>query len=71
LQVPGGQFTPQILYLNALNSSQVIPPGDYEVPVHYYCTKVYTLNGAGNRYRLARLNGRLSNVLSTLGTSRK
>ncbi len=66
LQVPGGQFTPQILYLNALNSSQVIPPGDYEIPVHYYCTKVYTLNGAGNRYRLARLNGRLSNVLSTL-----
>lgn len=66
LQVPGGQFTPQTLYLNALNSSQVIPPGDYEIPVHYYCTKVYTLNGAGNRYRLARLNGRLSNVLSTL-----
>ncbi|MBD2443106.1 hypothetical protein H6G25_07815 [Dolichospermum sp. FACHB-1091] len=65
-QVPGGQFTPQILYLNGVNSSQVIPPGDYEVPVHYYCTKVYTLNGAGNRYRLARLNGRMSNVLSTL-----
>ncbi|MBE9234302.1 hypothetical protein IQ231_22295 [Cuspidothrix issatschenkoi LEGE 03284] len=65
-QVPGGQFTPQTLYLNAVNSSQVIPPGDYEIPVHYYCTKVYTLNGAGNRYRLARLNGRLSNVLSTL-----
>ena len=65
-QLPGGQFTPQTLYLNALNSSQVIPLGDYEIPVHYYCTKVYTLNGAGNRYRLARLNGRLSNVLSTL-----
>ena len=38
LQVPGGQFTPQTLYLNALNSSQVIPRGDYEIPVHYYCT---------------------------------
>lgn len=44
----------------------MIPPGDYEIPVHYYCTKVYTLNGAGNRYRLARLNGKMSNVLSTL-----
>jgi hypothetical protein len=65
-QLLNGQFTPQTLYLNALNSSQVIPPGDYEIPVHYYCTKVYTLNGAGNRYRLARLNGRMSNVLSTL-----
>ena len=65
-QLPGDQFSPQILYLSALNASQVIPPGDYEIPVHFYCTKVYTLNGKGNRYRLARLSGRLSDVLSTL-----
>jgi hypothetical protein len=65
-QLPGDQFSPQILYLSALNASQVISPGDYEIPVHFYCTKVYTLNGAGNRYRLARLSGRLSDALSTL-----
>ncbi|WP_157867681.1 hypothetical protein [Gloeothece citriformis] len=65
-QLPGGQFTSQTLYLNALNASQVIPSGDYEIPVHFYCTKVYTLNGGGNRYRLARLNGRLSDALSAL-----
>ncbi|MFN5854980.1 MAG: hypothetical protein ACK456_03635, partial [Pseudanabaenaceae cyanobacterium] len=65
-ELPGGRFAPNVLYLSGFQSSQVIPPGDYEIPVHFYCTKVYTLNGAGNRFRLARLEGRLSNALSAL-----
>jgi hypothetical protein len=65
-ELPGGRFAPNTLYLSALQSSQYIPSGDYEIPVHFYCTKVYTLNGAGNRFRLARLEGRLSNALSNL-----
>jgi hypothetical protein len=65
-ELPGGRFAPNTLYLSALQPSQVIPSGDYEIPVHFYCTKVYTLNGAGNRFRLARLEGRLSSALSNL-----
>ena len=66
LELPGDRFAPNTLYLSALKPSQVIPSGDYEIPVHFYCTKVYTLNGAGNRFRLAKLEGRLSNALSNL-----
>ncbi|MCL1493999.1 MAG: hypothetical protein M1G31_25130 [Pseudanabaena sp. Salubria-1] len=65
-ELPGDRFAPNTLYLSALQPSQVIPSGDYEIPVHFYCTKVYTLNGAGNRFRLAKLEGRLSNALSNL-----
>lgn len=64
--LPGEPFTPTALDLVALDNSEDIPPGDYEIPAHFYCTKVYTLNGSGNRYVLAQLDGKMADVLSAL-----
>lgn len=65
-ELPGVPFHPQTLDIQALRGDQVIPPGDYEIPVHMYCTKVHTLNGAGNQYIFAKLNGRMAPALSAL-----
>ncbi|MCA1994649.1 MAG: hypothetical protein LDL41_21780 [Coleofasciculus sp. S288] len=64
--LPGGAFTPQLLPLNSLSPDTPIPPGDYEIPAHFYCTKIYSFDGRGNRFPLARLDGRMSDVLSAL-----
>lgn len=66
--LPGDEFTPQLLPLNSLPPDTPIPPGDYEIPAHFYCTKVYTFDGRGNRFPLARLDGRMADVLSALYT---
>lgn len=65
-KLPGKVFTPKTLNLASFKDSDVLPFGDYEIPAHFYCTKVYTLNGSGNRYVLAKLNGKMSNALSSL-----
>lgn len=66
--LPGGTFSPRPLNLSALALDSPISPGDYEVPAYYYCTRAFTFNGRGNRFRLARLNGRMADVLSALYT---
>jgi hypothetical protein len=66
--LPGEVFEPQLLPLNALSPDMPIPPGDYEIPAHFYCTKIYSFDGRGNRFALARLDGRMSDVLSALYT---
>lgn len=65
-ELPGKSFSPKTLDLSSLSDSDILPFGDYEIPAHYYCTKVYTLNGSGNRYILAKLSGKMSDALSTL-----
>ncbi|MGI2907148.1 hypothetical protein [Tolypothrix sp. VBCCA 56010] len=65
-ELPGKPFSPKTLYLISLKDSDVLPPSDYEIPAHFYCTKVYTLNGSGNRYVLAKLDGKMAKALSTL-----
>lgn len=62
--LPGGAFRPKKLDLLKLSSSTVIPAGDYEVTVHMYCTKVYTMDGSGNRYTLAKLEGKMAPALA-------
>jgi len=64
--LPGGAFTPQPLPLSAISSDTPIPAGDYEIPAHFYCTKIYSFDGRGNRFPLARLSGHMSDVLSAL-----
>jgi hypothetical protein len=66
--LPGNTFKPSTLYLTALSPNRQIPPGDYQIPVHFYCTGIYTFNGRGNRFALAKLNGRMADVLSALYT---
>lgn len=65
-ELPGRPFSPTPLDLTSIADNQAIPPGDYEIPAHFYCTKVYTLNGSGNRYVLAQLDGKMADVLSAL-----
>jgi len=67
-ELPGRAFTPQLLPLSALSPDSPIPPGDYEIPAHFYCTKIYSFDGQGNRFPLARLDGQMSDVLSALYT---
>lgn len=62
----GEAFLPSKLYLNHFKDSHFIQSGDYQIPVHFYCTHVYTFNGSGNRYRLAKINGKMSQALSAL-----
>jgi hypothetical protein len=62
----GSSFSPKTLNLASFKDSDTLPFGDYEIPAHFYCTKVYTLNGSGNRYILAKLNGKMSEALSAL-----
>jgi hypothetical protein len=64
--LPGQTFNPSTLYLTAISPNRQIPAGDYQIPVHFYCTGVYTFNGRGNRFALAQLNGRMADVLSAL-----
>ena len=64
--LPGEAFAPQFLPLSSLPLDTLIPPGDYEIPAHFYCTKIYSFDGRGNRFALARLSGRMSDVLSAL-----
>lgn len=64
--LPGEPFAPQLLQLNALPPDSPIPPGDYEIPAHFYCTKIYSFDGQGNRFPLARLDGQMADVLSAL-----
>lgn len=64
--LPGKVFAPKTLDIASLQDSDTLPFGDYEIPAHFYCTKVYTLNGSGNRYVLGKLNGKMSDALSTL-----
>jgi hypothetical protein len=64
--LPGEAFAPQFLPLSSLPPDTLIPPGDYEIPAHFYCTKIYSFDGRGNRFALARLSGRMSDVLSAL-----
>lgn len=64
--LPGEPFAPQLLPLNALPPDSPIPPGDYEIPAHFYCTKIYSFDGQGNRFPLARLDGQMADVLSAL-----
>jgi hypothetical protein len=66
--LPGNTFKPSTLYLTALSPNRQIPAGDYQIPVHFYCTGIYTFNGRGNRFALAQLNGRMADVLSALYT---
>lgn len=62
----GKPFTPQTLYLTDLSPNTPIPAGDYEIPVHFYCTGIYSFNGRGNRFALAQLKGRMADALSAL-----
>jgi hypothetical protein len=60
-------FTPESLDLGSKTSStKMIPAGDYELEAHFYSTKAYSLNGRGNRYRLAQVQGRMSGALANL-----
>ncbi len=43
--LPGKPFAPQTLYLTDLSPDTQIPAGDYEIPVHFYCTGIYSFNG--------------------------
>jgi hypothetical protein len=43
-----------------------IGPGDYEIPVHFYCTGFYMRNGSGYLYQLAKLEGKFSKALTQL-----
>lgn len=65
-ELPGKAFVPQVLYLTDLSPKTPISSGDYEIPVHFYCTGVYSFNGHGNRFALAQLNGRMAEALSAL-----
>jgi hypothetical protein len=65
-ELPGAAFAPQTLYLTDLSPKTPIPAGDYEIPVHFYCTGVYSFNGRGNRFALAQLKGRMAEALSAL-----
>lgn len=64
--LPGEAFAPQSLPLSSLPLDTLIPPGDYEIPAHFYCTKIYSFDGRGNRFTLAQLSGRMSDVLAAL-----
>jgi hypothetical protein len=65
-QLPGAAFRPTPLPLANVEDTTPIDPGDYEIPVHFYCTGVYMPTGSGYRYRLAKLEGKSAEALTQL-----
>ncbi|HAX79210.1 MAG TPA: hypothetical protein DCY88_26130 [Cyanobacteria bacterium UBA11372] len=65
-QLPGGAFQGRPLPLTNFDRNFVIPPGDYIIKAHFYCTRVFTFNGRGNRFPLARLQGKAAEALSKI-----
>jgi hypothetical protein len=65
-RLPGAEFTPTPLPLANMDDTTPIAPGDYEIPAHFYCTKVYTRNGSGYLYNLAKLEGKIAEALTQL-----
>ena len=65
-KLPGGEFQGRPLPLANFDQNFVIPPGDYIIKAHFYCTRVFTFNGRGNRFPLAKLQGKAAEALSTI-----
>ena len=63
-RLPGEEFIPTTLPLASMDDATPIEPGDYEIPAYFYCAHVYTRNGSGYPYRLAKLQGKFAQALT-------
>jgi hypothetical protein len=64
--LPGDSFRPSILDLQGASSEQVIPAGDYIIPVKVYYMQKVASNPNGHRYLLGKYGGYSKDVLAAL-----
>lgn len=61
-RLPGEPFEPAAY--NILNKNEKLPPGDYEFEAYFPCVRIYSFTGSGNQYVLAKLKGKMADVLA-------
>lgn len=64
--LPGDSFRPSILDLQGASGEQVIPAGDYIIPVKVYCLQKVASSPNGHRYLLGKYGGSSKEVLAAL-----
>ncbi len=64
--LPGNEFNPSILDLRNAQQDDVIPPGDYIIPVDVYCLQKVASSPKGHRYLLGQYGGKRKEVLAAL-----
>ncbi len=64
--LPGDSFRPSILDLQGASPDQVIPAGDYVIPVKVYYLQKVASNPNGHRYLLGKYGGYSKEVLAAL-----
>lgn len=72
--LPGTPFQPtgniqQIAQqIRSSNGSVMLQPGDYNIPIDVYCMKHNASSPNGHRYLLARLKGKMADVITALNS---
>jgi hypothetical protein len=64
--LPGGSFRPKILDLEDASPQQILPAGDYVIPVKVYSLQRVASSPNGHRYLLGRYGGSRKEVLAAL-----
>lgn len=64
--LPGSDFNPSILDLRNAAQDDVIPPGDYIIPVEVYCLQKVASSPKAHRYLLGKYGGKRKEVLAAL-----
>ncbi|KAF3889761.1 MULTISPECIES: hypothetical protein [Nostocales] len=67
--LPGGSFRPNILDLEGASPKQILPAGDYVIPVKVYSLQRVASSPNGHRYLLGRYGGSRKEVLAALNRS--
>lgn len=73
--LPGGAFRPRgvSVFLNkqirtSVDGTVMLAPGDYTIPVDVFCMKHSASSPSGHRYLLARLKGKMADVITALNS---
>ncbi len=73
--LPGGAFRPRgvSVFLNkqirtSVDGTVMLRPGDYTIPVDVFCMKHSASSPSGHKYLLARLKGKMADVITALNS---
>ncbi|KYC43478.1 hypothetical protein WA1_10450 [Scytonema hofmannii PCC 7110] len=67
--LPGGSFRPNILDLEGASPDQILPAGDYVIPVKVYSLQRVASSPNGHRYLLGKYGGSRKEVLAAFNRS--